>query len=172
MMDTSLKTESDKLNGVLTDLIKETENEYNEIVARIKELSVLLTEKEMQTDRTENASFQIAKDERDMKTSIGNLLLQKLEAMKTELRSYVPTGFITLGTTVELNLVSVDEKPPKHVDTHFIIKLVQHHTSNAKKRLVAIDSKVGSAIIGRRAGEVVKCKAPKGLLTYKIERIY
>lgn len=171
-MDTSLKTESDKLNNALSSLIEETEAEYNKIVARIKELSVLLTEKEMQTDRTENASFQIAKDERDMKTSIGNLLLQKLEAMRTELGSYVPTGFITLGTTVELSLIAVDDKPPKHVDTHFIIKLVHHHTSNATKKLVAIDSKVGSAIIGRRAGDTVNCKAPKGLLTYKIERIY
>lgn len=171
-MNASLKPESDKLDDVIRELIQNTEREYQEITARIKELSVLLTEKEMQTDRTENASFQIAKDERDMKTSIGNLLLQKLEAMRTELGTYVPTGFITLGTTVELNLMAVDDKPPKNVKTHFIIKLVQHHTSNAKKALVAIDSKIGSAIVGRRAGETVTCKAPKGLLTYKIERIY
>lgn len=171
-MDMSLKDESDRLNNTIEELIRSTEEEYNRIAARIKELTILLQEKEMQTDRSENASFQIAKDERDMKTSIGNLLLQKLQAMQSELGNYVPTGFIGLGTTVELTLLAVDGKPPFNVKTHFIFKLVQHHTSNAKKALIALDSKVGSAIIGRRAGDCVNCKAPKGLLTYKIERIY
>lgn len=170
-MDTSLQSVSQRLDGVVQQLIIDTKKDLDSITAVIEALNVKLQNME-KTDLSENADYQIAKDERAIKTAMRNLLMQRVEAMSHDVGNYIPTGFITLGTTVELNVVTVDGKVPDIPKTKFIIKLVQHDTSNALLDLVAIDSKVGAAIIGRRAGEQVLVEAPGGIINYVIERIY
>jgi transcription elongation GreA/GreB family factor len=92
--------------------------------------------------------------------------------MSHEIGNYTPTGFIRLGTTVELIVNSIDGIQKTLPKNKFVFKLVQHDTSDALKRLVAIDSHVGAAILGRPAGDIVVVEAPGGKINYKIERIY
>ena len=171
-MSNDLKAASDKLNSVMVNLIEETKRELADVNARIAQLNNQLQEKEMQTDRSENASFQIAKDERDVQVTIRNLLQNRIESLESESDNYIATGFITLGTTVELRIISIAGKAPVISPTTFIVKLVNHDLSKANVGLIAVDSKVGSAIMGHAAGETVEVVTPKGVVSYKIERIY
>lgn len=171
-MDMSLQQDSIRLDNTIKSLIRDSEQEYNQIDNRIKELNLQLQEKDMQTDHSENASYQAAKDERDIKATIGNMLLERISSLKTEVGNYAPTGYISLGTTVDLRVLSVNGASPHFKPTQFIVKLVQHSTSKAVDNLIAIDGKVGAAILGRKAGDVVEVIAPTGKITYRIERIY
>ena len=172
MIDQSLIGVSQELDGVVRSLIDSTELELNKLGEEIEELNVKLQGKEMRVDRSENADFQIANDSRAMKTALANLLNKRIKSLSSEVNSYTPTGFITLGTTVDLRVKSVDGKPAKLPKTQFVFKLVQHDTSDSLKGLVAIDSPVGAALLGRTSGETIIVDALGGRIEYLIERIY
>lgn len=171
-MSGSLMEISKQLTERIAQSIVEEKQALEQLELEIKELNLALQGKEMQTDRSENADFQIAKDRRDIKVALSNLHIQRIESMSSEVGDYATTGFITLGSTVELLLVSVGGQAPSLVENRFIFKLVKHHTSNALRQLVAVDSKVGAALLGRTAGESINVETPMGSLVYRIERIY
>lgn len=172
MTDGSLLTKSKELDRVIVSLLDSTTTEFNKLMEDIEKLNTKLQGKEMRTDRSENADFQIANDARAMKTALANMLSKRIDSISSERGNYTPTGFITLGTTVELRALTVDGKKAKLPKDRFIFKLVKHDTSNSLKGLVAIDSAVGSAILGRTNGDVVNVKTLGGLIQYSIERIY
>lgn len=170
-MDQSLKTISEQLDNKMRELHAETLSEVNAVNKRIEELNALLQTKEMNTDRSENASFQIAKDERDIKISIRSKLQKRLAMLEAGAGTYVPTGFITLGTTVEFSVITIDGKPPKQ-PIKMIVKLVEHAIAKAKQGFIAVDCKVGSVFVGKQSGQTVLVRTLKGDILYKIERIY
>ena len=174
MLDESLKSEFVKFQDVLANLAEETREELVVVTARIDELNTLLQSEEMHADRSENASFEIAKDERDTKVTIQALKQKRLTTIETEAGGeYVPLGFIQLGSIVELTLLSISgDAPDQKKNTKFIIKLVSHEIGKPKVGLVAIDSKVGTALLQHKAGDIIETSAPKGKVKYKIERIY
>lgn len=171
-MSVDLKQQSEHFQRILQNEIDTTREQLDEIEARINELSLLLQDKEMQTDRSENASFQIARDERDMKTSIRHLLEEKLTVLMSESESYVPTGIIQRGSTVQIRLVSVEGKPPLLDKVVFVVRLVSHAIANAELGLLADDYKCGEKLIGHKVGESIEVMAPKGNLRYEIEGVY
>lgn len=171
-MDNSLQSVSQQLDETIKSQIKDSYAKLDKLNREIEELNIKLQGKEMQTDRSENADFQIASDARAMKTAMANLYVKRIESMSSEVGQYTPTGFITLGTTVELKIKSVDGKPPHFDKTTLVFKLVQHDTSNALVNLVAIDTKVGQALLGRTAGQMIQVNTLSGLIDYSIERIY
>ena len=171
-MDLSLKEASDKFENVMRDLIKSTEQELLDVNKRIDELNELLQTKEMFVDRSENASFQIATDERDVKVTVRSLLQKRIATFEAGIGNYTPTGFITQGSTVELTVMTIADKKPANMQTNFVVKLVDHALSKADIGLVAVDSKVGAALLSHRAGDIIEVFAPKGLIRYRIERLY
>lgn len=174
MLDTSLKASVPHFDQLLQNLITDTQEELSKVMARIDELSILLQDKDMLTDRSENASYQIAKDERDVKVTIQSLLQKRLAALHKEADSsaYKPLGVVQLGSIIELSLLSISGKKPVDPRTNFVLKVVSHDLAKAKTGLIAIDSKVGAAIQQKRAGEVFEVSATKGIVKYKIERVY
>lgn len=172
-MDMSLQAESLRFNDVMRGMVKATEAELEVINARITELTALLQTKEMSTDRSENASFQIATDERDVKTAVRSALQKRIATFEQETEnSYAPTGFATQGSTLELEVQSIDGKKPIAMKTNFILKLVHKDLGKADLGLVAVSSNVGAAVLGHRAGDLIEVKAPKGRICYKIVRLY
>ena len=183
-----LRSVSEELTRDIEKMIEDETAELEEITARIKELNYRLqNDPDLQTDRSENASFQIAKDERDVKVNISNIKMARIESLRSELGNYTSTGYIALGTTVELRIIAVKNydsldflkkkvmqgnREVEVLQDTAIFKLVRHNTSNAKRNLVAIDYIVGKALVGRTAGEVITVTTPLGEVTYKIERIY
>lgn len=170
-MDQSLKAVSEQLDNKLRELYAETLSEINAINERIEELNALLQMKEMSTDRSENASFQIAKDEQAIKVSIRGKLQKRLAMLEAGTGTYTPTGRITLGTTVEFSVITIDGKAPSK-PIQFTAKLVKHAIAKAKLGFIAEDGKVGLAFKGKKAGQTVLVRTLKGDILYKIERIY
>ena len=170
-MDTSLQPHAEHFKVVIKELTADTENRLRDINERIDELNKLLQSKEMFTDRSENASFQIATDERDMKLAIRGKLQKRINTLQTTSEDYTPTGVITKGSTVELLLMSIDGKKPTG-QSSFIIKLVEHEIEQANKSLISIKSKVGDALLNRVAGDIIEVLAPAGKVKYRIERCY
>lgn len=172
-MDLSLKEASEQFKQTMLEMVRDTEEELAVVNKRIEELNELLQMKEMSTDRSENASFQIAKDERDIKVSIRSRLQKRIATFESETGdAYSPTGFVTQGSTVELNVISIENKKPVGIPTNFIVKLVHGDLGKADKNLIAVTSKVGSALLAHRAGDIIEVMATKGLIRYKIERLY
>ncbi len=171
MDENQLKAESLKLNDKIKKLREERVREYHETEQRLRTL-----EKELQamekTDLRENAPYQIAKDEQDTLISIAHILRQRIDSISGDLGTYQPTGKVTLGSTVAIKLLDIDGMRPMVSKTDRIIKIVEHETSNALLGLVAKDSRVGSAILGRRSGDVISVVTMKGCCTYKIEGVY
>lgn len=170
-MDTSLQSISMQLDEKLRELYSITQNELNAINVRIEELNQLLQMKEMNTDRSENASYQIARDERDIKIAIRSKLQQRLATLEAGTGPYSPTGYITLGTTVEFSVISIDGKPFDKLK-NCVAKIVEHSLSQAKLGFIAVDGKAGAAFLGKCAGDTVLTRTLKGDVLYKIERIY
>ena len=170
-MDTSLKEHSERLDQTLRQLRAETFVELDAVNHRIDELNELLQMKEMSVDRSENASFQIAKDERDIKVALRSKLQKRLAVLDAGMDTYTPTGVITQGSTVEFSVITIDDKKPSK-PIRFICKLVEHAISKAPLGFISSDGKVGSAFISKRAGDIVDVVTLKGTVKYKIERIY
>lgn len=170
-MDISLQGKSSELTNVIQSLIEETKLKAKENDRRLSELSEELRTMD-KGDASENAPLQIARDEQAMRFAMMTLLETRIKSMSSEVGEYVPTGFITLGTTVEVRLLKLPAGMSVDHSDLFQFKLVQHDTSDATKQLVAIDSKLGAALLGRAAGEIIEVNAPGGLIEYKIERIY
>lgn len=170
-MDMSLKSESERLDLVIGDFIKATQNQFDENEKRLANICTELREME-KTDASENAPLQIKRDEQAMCSALSVLLGKRIKSMSSEVGNYVPTGFIQLGTTVEVSLVSVPQGVPVEVGRKFIFKIVQHDTSLMEKQLMAIDTKLGSALLTRTEGDTVEITAPGGKFKYKVERIY
>lgn len=170
-MSQSLKEISEQLDIKLQESREETLKELATVNASIDELNALLQTKEMNTDRSENASFQIAKDARDIKVSVRSKLQKRLATLEAGSGTYVPTGIITLGTTVEFSVITIDGKPPAK-PIKMIVKLVEDSIAKAKLGFIAVGGKVGAAFVGKQSGQEVIVRALKGDILYKIERIY
>lgn len=172
-MDTSLKVEADKLTARIGLIINKEQEMYEQYSQKVKDLSFALqNDKRLQGDLSENNSYHIAKEERDVAQAMLNVIGSRIEALQCEVNDYVPSGFITLGTTVELRLISIDGQPSSYSNQRFIVRVVNHATGKAADGFVAIDSPVGDAIIGKSAGDEVIAISPGGRVQYKIERIY
>lgn len=170
-MDNTLEAKAKEFDQVIQTLIdKTTADMETEKEALEKAKAVLMaTDK---GDASENAPLQIARDEVAMRTSMVSLFSKRIESMESDIGNYTPNGIISLGTTAEVTLINVPDGLTQLKNSRYIIKLVKHDTGNAALGLVAVDTKLGNALIGRTAGEQVIINAPAGSMTYQIERIY
>lgn len=171
MIDETLKSKSIEFNATIQSLIDTTTADMEKEKDALEKAKAIL----MATDKgdaSENAPLQIARDEVAMRTSMVSLFTKRIESMADDLSTYTPNGIIQLGTTCEVTLNSVPDGLKQLDGKRFIIKLVRHDTSKANLGLVAVDTKLGNALIGRTAGELVTINAPAGSMTYQIERIY
>lgn len=170
-MDNTLEAKAREFDDIIRGLIDTTNQDLEVEKQALEDAKAIL----MATDKgdaSENAPLQIARDEVAMRTSMITLFSKRIESMESDIGNYTPNGIVTLGTTAEVTLVGVPDGL-KHLDgKKFIIKIVKHDTGKAALGLVAIDTKLGTALIGRTAGETVLINAPAGSMTYKIERIY
>lgn len=167
-----LREESARLDEVLRLEVSSWHDELKEVEKQIEQLNAVLASSEAKGDRSENAVFQIAKDDRDMKVEKQRILLNKIAAYDETRKEYVPTGKITEGSTVELTIKAINGVPFANSNHKFIFKIVPHDLCSAKKGLLARDSRAGLCLLNHTEGECVQAVAIAGTVTYKIERIY
>ncbi len=175
-IDVSLKADSEAFDVRIKQLIDEHKETIKVLDREIEELDIKLRDKEMQHDRSENADYHIAVDSRDLKTSVRNMLIKKVEEMESSRGEYKPTGFVSVGTTLEIKIQSINGS--KNISSivgskdKFIIKIVSDGTSKATVGLVSVDTPVATAMLGHKASDIVEVKATYGKVLYSIERVY
>ncbi len=171
MLDTSLKPEADKLNERARGIVAELQQKCIEL-ARELDIANENVRNQEKTDASENADLQIARERQAMANHASITTQRQLSALSACIEDYTPMGSVTLGTTMELKLLSVNGMQPTLKKTTYYVKIVEHDASDAENGFIAQDCKVGLACLGKVAGDIVTVKAPMGALQYKIERIY
>lgn len=167
----SIQEEAKRLEDLLAQQVNAWRKDLEDIKEEIKQLDATLQEKEAKTDRSENATFQIAKDTRDLKMGVATTISKKIDLYSSHENTYVPTGVITVGSTVEVRPLTVNGVSDSDPRGHRVIKLVEAGLSDAMN-LVGIDSVVGAALLGHREGETITVRTRKGIVTYVIERMH
>ena len=172
-MNNSLKAKSEEFKSMLQKMKVDTAAELKQVEDDIATISnILATTAELKTDLSENASAQLYKDQRDMKNHVANLLRNRLEDLEDYDTAYKSTGYVILGSTVEIQLLTINGVPPTFTPNTFVINICKHAIGNAKLGFVAIDSEVGKKLLDHKVGDIVAVVTRKGELNYKIERIY
>lgn len=139
-------------------------------------------------DARENAQLQTAREKQARANHECFMQQKRLDAFESSLTNYEPIGVITMGTTVQITLVSIDGnspdasviasmQPPDVVSDETTkaertLRMVHHDASDIASGFMSIDSRLGAAIIGHVEGDEITINAPRGTLCYKIERIY
>lgn len=157
-----LQNESTRLEEVLANAAKEWQEQLNEVNAQIAEYDRILSEKESKTDRSENATFQIASDGKSAKIGIKQMLTEKLQAYENHKVSYVPSGVVKVGSTIALSFNGKES----------VAKIVPKGLSDALKGLIDVESPVGKASIGLCTGSTFTVKTRLGKVQYRIEGVY
>lgn len=132
-------------------------------VVRRKEVAQKLKEAREQGDLSENAEYDAAKDEqRDIEAQITELeeILNNCEIIQDNDKS---KDKVKLESVVKLHDIEYDE------DIEYTI--VGSSEADSLNNKISNESPLGSALIGRKVGEVVKVEAPAGEIEYKIVKV-
>ena len=130
----------------LEERLKELKNELiPAVVQRIK------TARE-QGDLSENAEYHSAKDEQGKLEGEALEIENKLKNCEVIQNSHL--GIVQLGT--KLKYLDVDE------NEEYEFTIVGTAEADFNKKKISIESPVGYALNGKKAGDVVTVKAPKG----------
>lgn len=164
-----LRAESARLDKVMQSAHDGWTQQLRDLEASIDVLNRTLMSIE-KTDMSENATYTITRDMRDMSMASKSILQDKINAYEGGLSAYVPSGYIQLGATFLIELVSVDGTP-NHKDLQ-PFKLVNDAVSSGVLGLLSDKSAVGSAAIGHRSGDVIEVQAPLGTCLYRVREVY
>ena len=117
-------------------------------------------------DLSENAEYHFAKEEnRAVQRQLAELEM-KLRSVAVVSNDDVPEGMVFLGHTVKL--LDLDD------DSEQLVKLVGEAvpaSGVSDVMPVSINSPMGEALMKARVGDVVKVKAPRGTMEFKILEI-
>ena len=141
--------------------LKAYEDELRDLkVNRRKAVALKIKEAREQGDLSENAEYDAAKDEqRDIEARIEQLedLLKTAEVVDED---DVDPNRVSVGCTVKVLDVEYDEE--------IEFRIVGTSESNSLDNKISNESPVGSALIGREAGETVDVETPMGIVRYRV----
>lgn len=144
--------------------LKALEDELFELkVNKRKEVAQKIKEAREQGDLSENAEYDAAKDEqRDIEARIEEIekILKNVEVVDED---EVDLESISIGCRVRLYDVDMDEEVKYH-----IVGSTEADSLNFK---ISNESPVGSALLGRKAGETIEVETQTGLLMFRILEI-
>lgn len=111
-------------------------------------------------DLSENAEYDAAKDRQGMtEARLRHVETQLATAEVIDVTTLDESDLVVFGSTVELLDGETDEE--------LTYRLVGKEEADVKNGDISFDSPIGRAILGKREGEEVKVKAPRG--TRKLE---
>lgn len=141
----------------------EEELEYLKGTARL-EIAARLKEAIAQGDLSENAEYEVAKD--DQARNEGRISELEAKLRNCEVISADDGGngrVVRIGSTVVVRDMEFKE------DTEYTI--VGSAEAAPAENKISNESPLGKAIIGQRSGKVVEVNAPVGIIKYKIVKI-
>lgn len=141
--------------------LKSLEDELFDLkVNKRQEVAQKIKEAREQGDLSENAEYDAAKDEqRDVEARIEELekLLKNVEVIDED---EVDTESISIGCKVKLYDMEFDEE--------IEYSIVGSTEANSLKNKISNESPVGSALLGRKEGEVIDVETQAGTIKFKI----
>lgn len=140
----------------------EDELEYLRTVKRV-EIKEKLKVARSYGDLSENAEYDEAKNEQAfLETRIANLETRLRNAIVVD-ESELDSTIVNVGSTVKVKDYEYDEV----ID----FKIVGSAEANPMEFKISNESPVGSALIGRKAGEIIEVIVPDGINKYEILEI-
>ena len=141
---------------------------YDEMVAQLQQLetverpkaSAAIAEARDKGDLSENAEYDAAKDEqRDIEARIEELenILKNAEVV---VETEVDSDKINIGCIVKLFDFEFDEE--------LEFSIVGSTEANSLKNKISNESPLGSALIGKKVGDVIKVETQMGEVEYKV----
>lgn len=144
--------------------LKKYEDELQDLkVNRRREIAQKIKEAREQGDLSENAEYDVAKDEqRDIEARIDEIekILKNAEVVVEE---EVDLDKISVGCRVKILDMEYDEE--------LDYKIVGSTEANSLKGKLSNESPVGKALLGAKVGEVVTVETQAGDLNYKVLEI-
>jgi transcription elongation factor GreA len=114
-------------------------------------------------DLSENAEYHAAKERQsflDGKINELKDVLGRAEIIETD---GSPADSVVFGRTVVLYDIQTDEE--------VIYTMVGPYESNPKNGMISVTSPLGQALIGRKTGDEVQARTPRGILEFEILEI-
>ena len=153
-----------KKNILTYEGLKRYESELEELkVNKRQEVAQKIKEAREQGDLSENAEYDAAKDEqRDIEARIEELekLLKNAEVVDED---EVDLDKISIGCKIRILDVEFNEE--------LEYKIVGSTEANSLKGKISNESPVGSALIGRKVGDLVEVETQVGVIQYKVLEI-
>ena len=144
--------------------LRQLEEEIQELkVVRRKEVAQKIKEAREQGDLSENAEYDAAKDEQ-----------RDIEARIEEIEKILKNAEVVLEDEVELDKINVGCKVRVfdfEYDEEDEFKIVGSTESNSLKKRISNESPVGSALIGKKVGDVVQVETLSGIIELKVLEI-
>ena len=141
--------------------LTQLEDELQQLkVVRRQEVAEKLKEARAQGDLSENAEYDAAKDEqRDIEARIEELenILKNAEVV---VETEVDSDKINIGCVVKLFDFEFDEE--------LEFSIVGSTEANSLKNKISNESPLGSALIGKKVGDVIKVETQMGEVEYKV----
>lgn len=144
---------------------------YDEIVAELRHLidevyprvSEELAEMSAQGDRSDNAGYREAKRNQGKTISRIRFLQKVLEHARVLDPEVLPKDRVCLLSRVEFTNLSTH--------TRMQFQIVSPHEMNLEAGKISLQSPIGAALMGRKAGEIVEAQVPSGTLRLRIDSI-
>lgn len=137
---------------------EQMQSRFTELKIKREEVLIRLKEAREMGDLSENGAYQYAKFELG---NIGRELRRLRQLLRDgEIVERKASDGIGFGHTVTL-------KGPKTLT----FMLVSEHESDPVKGKLSLQSPIGQAVIGKKAGETVRVETPAGKISYVIEKV-
>ena len=138
--------------------LKKYEDELQDLkVNRRREIAQKIKEAREQGDLSENAEYDAAKDDIELRIEELEKLLKNAEVV---VEDEVNLDKINVGCIVKVYDVDFDEEME--------FKLVGSTEANSLENKISNESPVGHALIGKRVGDVVDVETQSGIIQYKV----
>jgi transcription elongation factor GreA len=151
----------------MSEFVSMTREGYNRIKAEIERLETiempLIAEKiadaRAEGDLKENAEYHAQRENQGMMQAKINALKSKLSRAHIVDTSTLPRDQVVFGATVKLKDSWGDEE---------VYTLVGAGDEDYEKGRILSSSPFGSALMGKKVGEIVEINAPRGTLKYEV----
>ena len=152
----------------MAEKMKYTQEGYDELV---KEYKFLTTEKREQVrhaidearsfgDLSENSEYDEARNEQAKVEARIKELESLLENAEIIDEANIDAGVVSLGSTVKVYDVEWDEE--------LVYEIVGSNEADALNHRISDQSPIGSAMMGKHAGDSIEVQAPNGVLHFKV----
>lgn len=151
----------------MSDFVSMTREGYNRIKAEIERLEMVempsisekIAEARAEGDLKENAEYHAQRENQGMLQAKINSLKAKLSKAHIVDTSTLPRDQVVFGATVKLKDSWGDEE---------VYTLVGAGDEDYENGRILANSPFGEALIGKKVGEIVEIKAPRGTLKYEV----